>query len=315
MAESGRLDAVLQTMVSDQVGAMFRRIVSGDPTGRPPWIQAIEDGDDAGLFGPGSAPWVVHGHLATLAGGVRALLLQASHPGALVGVREHSRFRDDALGRLAGTTRWLVTLTFGSTALAERESARVRRMHQRVRGSYEPPGEPGVRRRYSAADQDLLRWVHVTFTDSFLTAHEAWGGQIPGGPDAYVAAWGRAAQLLGLVDPPRSRAELDEQMLAFEPVLDGGPAVREMARFVLAPPLPVVARPAYAVLGAGAVATLPRVHRERLGLPWVPGRTARLATRGLLAALRLALGDTSPSEQAARARLARLNAGSATAAS
>jgi uncharacterized protein (DUF2236 family) len=306
---------VLQNVVSDQVRAMFRRIVSGDPTGRPSWVQAIEDGDDAGLFGPGSAPWVVHGHLATLVGGVRALLLQALHPGALFGVREHSRFRDDALGRLAGTTRWLVSLTFGSTALAERESARVRHMHERVQGSYEPPGQPRVRQRYSAADQDLLRWVHVTFTDSFLTAHEAWGGQIPGGPDAYIEAWGRAAELLGLVDPPRSRSELDEQMLAFEPVLDGGPAAREMARFVLVPPLPVVARPAYAVLAAGAVATLPRVQRERLGLPWVPGRSARLATRGLLATLRLALGDISPSEQAALARLARLNGAPVTPAS
>jgi uncharacterized protein (DUF2236 family) len=295
-------------MVSDQVGATFRRIVSGDPTGRPAWVQAIEDGDDAGLYGPGSAPWVVHGHIATLAGGIRALLLQASHPGALVGVREHSRFRDDALGRLAGTARWLVTLTFGSTDLAERESARVRRMHERVHGSYESPGEPGVRRRYSAGDQDLLRWVHVTFTESFLTAHQVWGGQIPGGPDAYVVAWGRAAELLGLTDPPRSRAELNEQMLGFEPVLDGGPAAREMARFVLNPPLPIVARPAYAILAAGAVATLPQAHRERLGLPWVPGPPARLAARGLLATLRLALGDTSPSEQAARARLARLEA-------
>lgn len=293
-------------MVSDQVGATYRRIVSGDPTGRPAWVQAIEEGDDAGLYGPGSAPWVVHGHISTLTGGIRALLLQALHPGALVGVREHSRFRDDALGRLAGTARWLVTLTFGSTDLAERESARVRRMHDRVRGSYEPPGEPGVRRRYSAADQDLLRWVHVTFTDSFLTAHEEWGGQIPGGPDGYIAAWGRAAELLGLTDPPRSRAEMDEQMREFEPVLDGGPAAREMARFVLNPPLPVVAKPAYAILAAGAVATLPQAHRERLGLPWVPGQPARLAARGLLATLRLALGDTSPSEQAARARLARL---------
>lgn len=292
--------------VSDRVAAIFRSIVSGDRTGRPAWVKAIEDGDDAGLFGPDSAPWVVHGNLATLVGGVRALLLQAIHPGALAGVREHSRFEEDALGRLAGTTRWLVTLTFGCTDAAERESARVRRMHDRVRGTYVHPDEPGVTRDYSAADQDLLRWVHVAFTDSFLTAHLTWGGAIPGGPDAYVREWARAAELLGLTDPPRSHRELTEQLRSFDHVLCAGDEAREVARFILNPPLPLPAKPAYAVLAAGAIATLPAAYRQRLGLGRVPFLPARLAVGGLLGGMRLALGSRSPSEQAARTRLARL---------
>ena len=113
-------------MPDNPVSRTFRRIVSGEPEGRPAWVAALEDGDDAGLYGPGSAPWVVHGSLTTLVGGIRALLLQTLHPAALAGVQGHSRYREDALGRLTGTARWLVTVTFGDSTAVERESARVR---------------------------------------------------------------------------------------------------------------------------------------------------------------------------------------------
>jgi len=277
-------------------------MVSGDPHGQPAWVRSLADGDDAGLFGPGSAPWVVHGSLTTLVGGVRALLLQALHPGALAGVREHSRYRDDPMGRLAGTTRWLVTVTFGDLAAVDRESARVRRMHQRVQGtSPQPPGGT-----YSASDPHLLRWVHLAFTDSFLVTHQEFGGPIPGGADAYVAQWARAAVPLGLQDPPRSAAELASQLRSFDGELAAGPDAREVVGFLLNPPLPLAARPAYAVLAAAAVSTLDPVHRRMLALPWVPGLPAKAATRLLLGAMGALLGGSSPSEQAARARVARL---------
>lgn len=292
--------------VDNPVSRTFRRIVSGEPDGRPAWVRALEDGDDAGLFGPGSAPWVVHGSLTTLVGGIRALLLQALHPAALAGVRQHSRYQDDALGRLAGTTRWLVTLTFGDSAAVERESARVRLMHDRVTGTWSPPERPEVPEPYSAADPHLLRWVHLAFTDSFLATHLVWGGEIPGGADGYVAQWAKAAEPLGLADPPRSATELAHQLGDYDGELAGGPEAREVVQFVLNPPLPLAARPAYAVLAAGAVSTLAPRHRALLGLPSVPRRPAQAATRALLGGMRLALGERSPSEQAARARLARL---------
>jgi len=277
-------------------------MVSGDPHGRPGWVRALQDGDDEGMFGPGSAPWVVHGSLTTLVGGVRALLLQALHPAALAGVREHSRYHEDPMGRLAGTTRWLVTVTFGDLAAVDAESARVRRMHQRVHGS--TPGTPGG--TYSASDPHLLRWVHLAFTDSFLVTHQEFGGPIPGGADAYVGQWARAALPLGLPDPPRTAAELSAQLRSFDGELVAGPDAREVVRFLLNPPLPVPARPAYAVLAAAAVSTLDPRHRRMLGLPRVPRLATRAATRGLLGGMGALLGRTSPSEQAARARLARL---------
>ena len=65
------------------IASGFRRIVSGDPDGQPEWVRELAHGMDAGYFGPGSAPWAVHGSLPTLVGGVRALLTQNLHPAAL----------------------------------------------------------------------------------------------------------------------------------------------------------------------------------------------------------------------------------------
>ncbi len=285
----------------------FRRIVSGAADGQPTWIHALENGADAGLYGPGSAPWVVHGNLATLVGGIRALLLQALHPAALAGVHQHSRYEQDPLGRLAGTTRWLVTLTFGDSVAVARETARVRAMHARVEGTWAPEKDPHDLRAYQAQDPELLRWVHLAFTDSFLATHLVWGGDIPGGADAYVFDWARAVEPLGLADPPRSSDGLADQLRGFDAVLEGGRLAREVARFVLNPPLPLATRPAYALLAAGAVSTLTARQRRLLGLPSVPSLATRPAVRGLLAGMRLALGSQSPSEQAARRRLARLS--------
>jgi uncharacterized protein (DUF2236 family) len=160
-----------------RVIAGFRSILSGDAEGTPDWVLALADGDDAGYFGPGSPVWTVHGDLATLIGGVRALLMQALHPAAVTGVDQHSSYRQDPLGRLSGTNRWLTTTTFGSRALADREAARVRGMHRRVVGTYTDAA--GRQQPYRAGDERLLAWVHVAFTDSFLASHLVFGAPIP----------------------------------------------------------------------------------------------------------------------------------------
>jgi len=291
-----------------QVASGFRRIVSGDPTGAPDWVQQLGSGSDAGYFGPGSAAWTVHGSLPTLVGGVRALLMQALHPAALAGVMQHSRYETDALGRLAGTTQWLTVVTFGDRAQAERECARVRGLHRRVSGSYPTDGGTAS---YAATDPDLLRWVHVAFTDSFLATHLVWGPAIPGGPDAYVREWAKAGELVGVVDPPRSVAELREQLRGFAPTLRGDEATAKTVAFIRNAPLPLPARPAYAGLFAGAVSTLPPDYRALLGLPSVPLTVTRPLVGAMLGSLALALGPASPSMQAAHRRIDALSGGDA----
>ena len=150
---------------------------SGRSDGKPAWVDSIAEGDDAGYFGPGSASWAVHGGIPTLVAGIRALLVQTLHPGAMAGVHDWSRYREDPLGRLSGTIQWLITVTFADTTVAQRESARVSRFHTRVAGTY--IDATGAERPYSAGDPELLAWVHVVFTDAFLSCHELWGGSIP----------------------------------------------------------------------------------------------------------------------------------------
>ncbi len=293
----------LTVPLRDRVAAGFRKVVSGEPDGAPSWALDLANGEDEGYFGPASAPWAVHASLPTIVGGIRALLMQALHPGALAGVQQHSRYEQDALGRLAGTTQWLTVVTFGDTTAADRECARVRGMHRRVAGTYMT--ESGER-AYSAGDPDLLRWVHVAFTDSFLSTHRVWGGPIPGGEDAYVREWAKAGELVGVEDAPRSVAELRQQIDDFGPDLRGGAAALETVDFIRNAPIPMAGRPAYAALFAGAVATLPPEPRRLLELPSIPLTVARPVVGALLSGLSLALGPSSPSEQAAQRRLSRI---------
>ncbi|SDH30128.1 Uncharacterized conserved protein, DUF2236 family [Leifsonia sp. 98AMF] len=277
----------------------------------PAWILRLEDGEDEGFFGPDSAAWAVHGGMPTLVAGVRALLLQALHPGALAGVRDFSRYREDPLGRLAGTIQWIHTVTFGSRGQAVAGSEMVRSLHRRVSGTY--VDGHGVERPYSANDPDLARWVHLAFTDAFLTAHEHWGGPISGGADGYVAEWATAAELMGVPDAPRSaaalRAEIDAVSDAGE--LRGGPEVEEIVRFIRRAPLRRTLRPSYRIVFRAAVSTLEPRHRDLLGLPTTAAeRVLPLhgATSAVLAGARTLLGPQPQAELAARRRLARLGA-------
>jgi uncharacterized protein (DUF2236 family) len=278
---------------------------TGDRQGRPDWVDQIEQGDDAGFFGVGSAAWAVHGGMPTLVAGIRALLMQTLHPGAMAGVHDWSRYKEDPLGRLSGTIQWLIGVTFSDTAMAVRESNRVERFHDRVRGRYLDAN--GVERTYWAGDPELLSWVHVVFTDAFLRSHTIWGGAIPGGADQYVGEWTKAGELIGVPSPPATEAELRSQFEAFRlaGTLKSDERVADAVRFIRKPGISRGMRPAYGILFAGAVASIPREYRTLLGLrrPWWPAITL---TRAVLAFVGSILGRSSTSEDAARKRLARL---------
>jgi uncharacterized protein (DUF2236 family) len=282
----------------------FREIVSGSPDGRPDWVEQIAIGDDVGLFGPSSPVWRVHGHIATLVGGVRALLLQAAHPAALTGVAEHSRYESDPLGRLAGTSRWLTITTFGSTEALAREARRVNSMHERVKGDYIT--KVGAHSPYKASDPRYLLWVHCAFTDSFLETHLAFQPTFSRGDD-YVREWAKSATGLGLESAPGSVSELKETMESFA-ANELSPSIHteRVVRFILKPPL---GRPSlffYRFLAKSAVYTLTPKQREILGLKQV-SRAWIIATSFILAALSWTLGGESPSQEVARARVARIS--------
>ncbi len=279
---------------------------SGTSDGEAPWVVQMSEGTDAGYFGPGSAVWHVNGAAPTMLAGIRALMMQTLHPGAMAGVADHSRYHSDPLGRLAGTVRWVVVTTFGSTETVSSEVSRVSRMHERVKGDY-TPNRGSQPTSYSAADASLIAWVHLVFTDAFLDSHLKLGRSIPdvdseSGPDRYVREWSAAGKLMGYPHPPTTQKGLADAIAAFEPELRSDERVSEALRFILEPPLPKTIRPGYRLLSAAAVASLEPRYRELLGLkrPRWPALTIGKIMIGFIGWV---LGDESTSMRRARARI------------
>lgn len=282
------------------VAVTVRQILSGTDDGASAVNRAISKPAGApGWFGPTSAAWQVHGSVATFLGGIRALLLQAVHPLALAGVERHSDYRQDPYGRLQRTGAFIAATTFGSAEQAERTVAGVARLHARVSGTA-PDGRP-----YSAADPDLLTWVHVALVDSMLQAYLRFPTNGPLDADAYVADMAVVGAAMGVPDPPGSRAALAATLQAFRPDLAGGAEVAGVRAFVLRPPLPRGVRPGYVVLARAAEDSLPGWVHPLLGSRPRPGWQQRLDHRAaalLLDTLTLALVE-SPARRAARQRL------------
>lgn len=295
------MNRVLGALGGNKAADAFRKTVSGDASGAPVWSQQMAIGNDVGLFGPESAVWQVHGCIATLVGGIRALLMQAAHPAALTGVAEHSAYDTDPLGRLERTTRWLTITSFGSTEAIEIEARRVREMHKRVEGDFEE--RSGERTRYSASDPRYLLWVHCAFTDSFLRAHQELGYSLPQGADRYVREWSKSAQPLGLKTAPQSEAELLDVMENF--------ARHEVATIAMTPPIvgfilkPPFSRGGlffYRILANAAIATIDEPFLSVLGLK--PRSKSWLkVSKVLLDLLSYMLGHESPSQKIARKRI------------
>jgi uncharacterized protein (DUF2236 family) len=279
-------------------------LLTGDPDGIPPWLGEVAASDAPGLYLPDEAPWVAHADLATMVGGIRALLMQALHPGSLTGVRSHSRYKSDLLGRLSGTIRWLTVTTFSSTSSVSDEAGRINKMHQRVKGKYKTSSGKTI--DYKAADPHLLGWVHIAFMDSFLRCHQTYSTRpLPGGADAYIRLWSKSVIPLGLTEVPMSEAELLSEVNRYRPELMVTDETIEVIRLIKNPPLPKTSLPAYHFLFKAALATLPRDYQDMIGLGHPSLRIMRPITVNLLRLISLGIGPESPIEEAAIARLHR----------
>jgi uncharacterized protein (DUF2236 family) len=298
--------------LQENLSKRFRKLLSGDPNGVPPWLEVVAEGDEAGYFVPTDAPWVVHADFGTLVGGIRALLMQALHPGSLTGVKNHSRYEKDPLGRLSGTIRWLTVTTFGSKTAVSNEAGRVNRLHERVTGTYETG--TGQQVPYRAADEDLLLWVHIAFMESFLVAHQMYSrkkipaGKLPTGADNYVATWSVSVKPLGLEKVPMNLSELENKIISIyeRGLLTNTDDTLRVVEFIKNPPLPRSAKPVYRLLFDAAVLSLRPEFRSLLGLKAKPRWLIQPFTRQLLRFMRFAIGPESPIEEASVNRLRRI---------
>lgn len=281
---------------------MDRRTTPGGPLTDPA----------AGLFGPGSLTWRLDREAFLLLGaGPRALLLQVAHPAVAAGVDDHSAFRTDPWGRLAGTLRSYLRIVYGTADEARAEVRRLNRLHRTVRGEHAAVGP------YDAGDPALRLWVHATLVDSTLVAADAWLAPLDHAARARLYAEslpvGRAFGIPpGLLptDVDAFDAYLDSMLGPGGPVRPG-PLARDLASVILSPPpgpairTLVEAAPRFlpspflrAVAAAGdrvppaavawllwpSIGLLPPAVRDAYGLRW--GAAERLVSAWLVAGWR-----------------------------
>lgn len=265
----------------------IRRIVGS----KGPPVAYLEPQGDPGLFGPSSSAWMVHADFTSMmVGGIRALLLQALHPGALAGVWDHSSFREDLQGRLARTAGFVAATTYGGRSMAEAAIERVNRIHREVRGVDEM-GQP-----YAASDTHLLTWVHLTECWSFLTAYLSYVDPNFSlrRQDQYFQEMARLGERLGAGLLPTSRASVESALLGYRSELVFGTRARTVVQLLEHFPAPLAQRPLLRVFYRAALADLPDWARQAMGLTPVSvfeTQSLRLAIRGMALPIREALKD------------------------
>ena len=278
-------------------------MVARRPAAKRPLTTAA--GDLAGLYGPRSEAWRLNREAAFLLGaGPYALLLQVGHPLVAEGVSQHSDFRTDPWGRLAGTLRSYLRIVYGTTPAARAEIARLNRLHARVTGPVRDDAAAATHgAAYRALDPALSLWVHATLIHAILRVTDRWQGPLP--PDVrarFYAETRPVGRLFGVPDDV-----LPRDVEAFDAYVDGmlapgGPihptdAAREIAGSILRPPLDGVVRdeladvlgrsaplarralglvpqPAVDLLMLPAIGLLPAATRAEYGLAWGPGERA-----------------------------------------
>lgn len=220
--------------------------------------------------------------LTPFLGGGPAVLLQVAHPLVAAGVAAHSDYHQDLWKRLLRTLRALYLITFGSKQEAERAGAAVRAVHAHVQGRIErrlgcfPAGSA-----YSAADPELMLWVHATLVVCSLLSFTRFVRPLSTHDrERYYREMSLVARIFGTpaeVIPP-SLLEFEvwwEEMLAGDTISVTPPA-REIAAVILEAPLPGPLRLVAPAHRLSTAALLPERLREEFGLRWSPAHAVAL---------------------------------------
>jgi uncharacterized protein (DUF2236 family) len=240
-----------------------------------------------GFFAADSMVRRLHRERLVLFSGVRALLMQACDPLAVVGFQRHSIIFDDPQVRLQRTDERMSRIYFGSCEEAEETGRIVQAMHQRVRGKtpadYGPIPKGTV---YAASDPALGLWVLATLADSAVVYYERIFGTLAAEErERYWSEYRRVGELLGL--PPESMPATFEGLREYmaERLGDGSLWIsddrREQAeRMILEPPfsgwLRTAAIPLTETIRLISVGLLPPEIRRLFGFGWDSAREALL---------------------------------------
>jgi uncharacterized protein (DUF2236 family) len=285
----------LRTAIDDAYQAMLA-------SAHLPGEQYTEPVGDPGLFGPGSAIWKVHGDVSGVVGGVSGLLLGALNEPVTYGTNRFSDYQRDPIKRLGFTSSFVRGVTFGSTQAAEKLIETVRAMHKRVHGTM-PDG-----RSFSATDSADIIWTGATQAYSIARAHLRYHPDPLRGADLdrYFAEYAVISERLGAVDPPRSRADVEDYFATMRPRLTVSAEVLETVRFLRsAYGSNPASRAASLVVNRAATDLLPEWAKALVGLPPRDPLTplaTRTAARLLIRALRYGVRNRMIEQAHARVR-------------
>lgn len=240
-----------------------------------------------GFFAADSMVRRLHRERLVLFSGMRALLMQACDPLAVVGFRRHSIIFDDPQARLLRTDERMSRIYFGTEEQAEETGRVVRAMHRRVRGKtparYGPiaKGTP-----YDASDPELGLWVLATLADSALVYYERiFGSLAPDEREGYWSDYRRVGELLGLPPDsmPASHGELREYVdgrLGDGSLWISDERRRQAVAMILEPPysgwLRAAVVPVTETVRLISTGLLPAEIRQLFGFGWDPSREALL---------------------------------------
>jgi uncharacterized protein (DUF2236 family) len=218
---------------------------------------------EEGILAPDSVSWrVFKNPIALWVGGVAAVILELAEPAVRTGVWEHSSFRKDPRDRLQRTGLAAMVTVYGARSMALPMIAGVVRMHANVAG-VTAAGVP-----YSAADAQLLSWVHATAAFGFAEAYSRYVAPLrPAELDAFYREGEPVAQLYGALDSPRSDIERRALFDSMQGRLEPSPVIFEFLHIMGASP--VFPRPLFwmqPMLVRAAVEMIPQWMRACLGL-------------------------------------------------
>jgi uncharacterized protein (DUF2236 family) len=218
---------------------------------------------EAALVSPSSVSWrVFKNPIALFVGGVAAVIMELAEPSIRTGIWEHSSFRKDPMGRLRRTGSAAMTTVYGPMSAAKSMIAGIVRMHTKVVGTT----RHGV--FYSATDEALLTWVHITAAYGFAQAYSHFVTPLTANAfDALYREAAPTAELYGAANAPASSAAASTFFAAMAPRLEPSSIIFEFLQIMrTAPAFPEPLRWMQPVLVRAAVDILPQWLRDRLGL-------------------------------------------------
>ena len=261
-------------MLEELIRRSIREMVGG---GGPP-VAFLEPVGDRGLFGPESAAWKVHADfISMMIGGISSLVLQALHPKALAGVWDHSSFRKDLKGRLGRTAFFIAATTYGSNEMANNAIHRVNQIHQKVTG-FDEFNEP-----YRADDPELLAWVHLTETRSFMRSYESYRIEslITKQKDQYFAEMKMLGERLGAIDLPGTYAGTEQAIRQYIPQLHYGERAKSIIGMLDHFPSNLSSKPFVKMISRAGFLNLPDWAYPIIQRPQ-PSRLERLAVQSAI---------------------------------